>query len=248
MASPAPISSMLARATSPATSKLHTRARPSDAEEVRPPAFKASLTSAPAACRAGISPKTSAAPVEISRAKTSARASTPMAGRTISVPASAIGSVLGRTALRRSTPQTAKHTPSAPPARLSSRLSLRICAIRRPRRAPNAARIPISLLRPVTRASNRLATFTHASSSSSPTAPRSNSNAGRMYSKSACFIPTTDTSQPASLGVCRSMRRATALNSDCAPAIVTPGFRRAMTPKSCDTRSLARSSATGHGT
>ena len=73
--------------------------------------------------------------------------------------------------------------------RLSSRLSLRICATRRPRRAPNAARIAISLRRPVTRASNRLATFTHASSRRSPTAPRSNSSAGRMYSNSACFHP-----------------------------------------------------------
>ena len=187
-------------------------------------------------------------PVEIASAKTSARASTPIAGRTISAPASDIGSVPGRIALRRATPQTAKKTPSAPPIRLSSRLSLRICAIRRPRRAPSATRIPISLRRPVTRASNRLATFTQASSRRSPTAPKSSSNAGRMYSKSACFIPTTLTSQPASLGVWASMRRATLLNSACAWAIVTPGLRRAMTPKSCATRLLARSSATGHGT
>ena len=37
---------MLASAISPATSKLHTRVRPSDAEDVRPPAFSASFTSA----------------------------------------------------------------------------------------------------------------------------------------------------------------------------------------------------------
>jgi len=35
---------------------------------------------------------------------------------------------------------------------------------------------------------------------------KSNSSAGRMYSKSACFIPTTVTSQPASLGVRALMR------------------------------------------
>ncbi len=102
----------------------------------------------------------------------------PIAGRTISAPASDIGSVPGRTALSRSTPQVAKNTPSTPPMRLSSRLSLRICAIRWPRRAPNAMRTPISLRRPVTGASSRLATFTQASSIRMPTAPRSKSNAG----------------------------------------------------------------------
>ena len=69
-----------------------------------------------------------------------------------------------------------------------------------------------------------------------------------MYSKSACFIPITVTSQPASLGVCASMRRAMALNSACACAMVMFGFSRAMTPKSWSTRLLARSCATGHGT
>ena len=107
------------------------RLRPSDGEDVgRLPSRRRSHRLRRRAARGSVR-KSTRRRLRSAARKASARPSTAMAGRTISAPASAIGRVAGRTALSRSTPQTAKKTPSAPPIRLSSRLSLRICAIRR---------------------------------------------------------------------------------------------------------------------
>ncbi len=54
-----------------------------------------------------------------------------------------------------------------------STLSVSNCRMIRPRPAPTAARMAISRLRPVARASRRLATLAHAMSSTKPTAPAS---------------------------------------------------------------------------
>ena len=69
-----------------------------------------------------------------------------------------------------STHQYATTNPTAPAATPSSRLSARSCRNSRPRPAPSAARTAISCRRPVARASSRLATLTHAISSTSVTA------------------------------------------------------------------------------
>ena len=147
-------------------------------------------------------------PMEISSAKASARASTVIAGRTISAPASAMGSVAGQNRAQQiDAPHGEEDAQSAAHQAQQQALAENLrdqTAATRAQRGPN----PQLFARLVTRASNRLATFTQASSRSSPTAPSSNSIAGRMYSNSACFIPTTVTSQPASRGVWASMRRA----------------------------------------
>ena len=73
----------------------------------------------------------------------------------------------------------ASSNPSAPPATLSSVLSVNNWRIRRPRLAPNAARTAISCSRRMIRASARLATLAHAINSTSPAVASSTSNMGR---------------------------------------------------------------------
>jgi hypothetical protein len=76
----------------------------------------------------------------------------------------------------RNNPQAKTH-PAAPPARLSSRLSVNIWRARRPRPAPSAARIASSFRRAAARASMRLATLAQASATSASTAPNNNQDA-----------------------------------------------------------------------
>ena len=121
--------------------------------------------------------------------------------------------------------------PAAPPSRPSSRLSVSSWRTSRCQLAPSAVRTAISFCRPVARVSSRLATLAHAISSTSVTDPSTTSTASRTS-------PTTDsTSGTTSMVKVRSrlsfsrMRPAMAATSAFACAIVTPGFRRAMTLK-----------------
>ena len=79
------------------------------------------------------------------------------------------------------TPAYASSRPTAPPARLTSTLSVMSCWSRRSRVAPSAVRTAISFERVAARARSRLATLAQAMSSTNPTAPSSTSSAGRTF-------------------------------------------------------------------
>ena len=70
-------------------------------------------------------------------------------------------------------------TPSTPPTQVSSALSAKSCRTRRPGSAPSAARVASSSRRASARASRMFVTLAHAIASSSSTAPRIASSAGR---------------------------------------------------------------------
>ena len=78
---------------------------------------------------------------------------------------------IGIAANNRSIPHSASTNPSAPPIEPSSKLSVRSCRQILFRLAPSAARIASSFWRAVARASNRLATFTHAINNTNATTP-----------------------------------------------------------------------------
>ncbi len=186
MVSPAPISNMLASAISPITRKFQTPRRPGDADDVRPPDFEIVVD-----VRAAHEESRNQAEIPAQRCTKSG------ARRAVHAHRRRLMAVRSRRRLRASARWSAERRSAgprpnlpdrlrkAPPTKLSSRLSLRICPISRPRPAPSAARIAISLRRPVTRASNRLATLTQASKSSSPTAPSNSKSAGLMFSNNA---------------------------------------------------------------
>src|SRR5579872_4122615 len=75
--------------------------------------------------------------------------------------------------------QDASNTPSAPPARDKSTLSVNNCRTIRPRRAPNAVRIPNSCVRVAERARNRFATLVQAISNTKTTATLKARSTGR---------------------------------------------------------------------
>ena len=79
----------------------------------------------------------------------------------------------GANARRPATPARATPRPSNPPAAPSTRLSVIIWRTTRHRPAPIAERTASSRRRAVCRASNRFATFAHATASNKPTAPNS---------------------------------------------------------------------------
>ena len=76
-------------------------------------------------------------------------------------------------------PSGASARPSAPPTNDRNTDSVRTCRSTRPELAPSAVRIAISFWRPKALAKIRLATLTHAISSTHATAPSRTSMAGR---------------------------------------------------------------------
>jgi len=138
------------------------------------------------------------------------------------------GRLLGPSSDSNFTPHFAKSRPNAPPITARSRLSVSNCPISRARLAPSAVRIAISRSRTVARASNRLATFADAMSSTNATAPRSTSSAERT---SPTIASSSGVTRKLMLelvaGFCCSIRRAMAASSPRACSIVAPGFNRA---------------------
>ena len=99
--------------------------------------------------------------------------------RTSSVTSDTPGRLAVSTAGTARSTQFAISSPSAPPARASSRLSTSSIWNSRWRDAPSATRTPISRCRATARLRNRLATFAQATSSTRPTAPSRISNGRR---------------------------------------------------------------------
>ena len=137
-----------------------------------------------------------------------------------------IGSVLDDWSSR--TPHHASARPAAAPASASSRLSVRSCRTTRQRPAPSAARIASSRRLPPARISSRLATFAHATSRTSVTAPSRISSGSREEPVSCSRIGTTAAPTFSLLsGYCFSRRLAITCRSACACAAEMPGLSRA---------------------
>ena len=159
--SPAPISSTSDSATWVTISTFASGLRLATAA-IPLPSLSEGLRSTRVARRAGAMPNSSAVPSESRSVNASTRAS----GATFSGKRSGPAETIARSA---SLAQDANITPSAPPSRASSRLSVSICRINRVRPAPSANRTAISLWRVVARASRRLAMLAQAMSRTSPT-------------------------------------------------------------------------------
>ena len=160
---PAPISRTSASAISAATSAPCVRWRVP--LPPRPPSFKVPCRSRRAVLSAGVNPKKSPASNDSAAAKIKTRPSTPTS--------SARGSVAGSAPSIARVPVAASSTPSPPPIAASNVLSVKSCWTIRLCPAPRAARIENSCARLLARTSKRFATFTHAISSTKPTAPDS---------------------------------------------------------------------------
>ena len=157
-------------ATSATTSRDCVPWRPPDATPLLP-LFIAALTSVRRARNAGSTPTASPVAIVTPSENSSTCVSRPGVN--------AIGIAVDVTLPSASTPKYATTTPARPPRRASIRFSVSACRTSRPPLAPSAARTAISCWRwPAIscwrwqlRASSRLATLTHAISSTSETAP-----------------------------------------------------------------------------
>ncbi len=224
MSSPAPLSSTRASATSPITSTLRRELRRKPMELPRPPSRNAEIRSVRAIWMAGASPNRTPVKMAMAAVNRSTRASTAISP--------ARGRMFGVRFPNRRVPPQASTRPTAAPRLESSTLSVSSWRIRRPRPAPNALRMPISLRRAADRDSSRLARFTQAISSTKPTAAVSVTIAGRTFpttvSRRLCRV----VSHPAlEAGYAFSARAAMMFRSACAAASVTPSRRRPMPPR-----------------
>ncbi len=156
----------------------------------------------------------------------------------------------GSSATRASTPHTANSNPSAPPTTPRMTLSVSNCRTSRERPAPRAVRTAISLSRAAARASNRFATFTHAISSTKPTAPSRSQNALRISPTIASCRATAVMPTPSLLsGYCVASWRPMVSISTCAcladtPVFIRPTAVRYQAPRCFESRSSEYSSGT----
>ena len=135
------------------------------------------------------------------------------------------------------TPHQAAARPAAPPARASRTLSVRSWRTTRHRPAPSAARMASSRRRPPARISSRLATFAHATSSTSATAPSRTSSGWREVRVIWSFIASVAAPIFSLLfGNCFSSRAAISFRSASAWLPLTPRFSRPTAEKLCDPR------------
>jgi hypothetical protein len=123
----------------------------------------------------------------------------------------------------------ASRSPSAPPALESSTASVNSCRNTRPRPAPSAERIAISLRRLKARVKSRLPTLAHAMRRTNPAAPSSMSSIVRLLpTMSSCIgMTTAPQPRPSVRGNSRASRAEIASISACAWTTSTPLFRRA---------------------
>ena len=114
--------------------------------------------------QAGKMPNRQPVAIEASSANASTRASI--------CTSSSRGIATGARCTNHFTAKTEIHTPSAPPARLSRKVSVSIWRMTRARVAPSATRIAASRMRPGTRVRSRPARLAQTISNTTPTAPR----------------------------------------------------------------------------
>ena len=125
----------------------------------RPPSFRATFTSCPARFQAGSRPNTTPVTTESASVNISTRGSSRMWLRPTNATPSGVSWRSAAIA------HHATNSPAAPPARPSTTDSVSICPAIRVRPAPTALRTATSRRRFAAFASSRLATFTHAISS-----------------------------------------------------------------------------------
>ena len=164
------MSRIIESATSETVSSLRRRRPLSLAAEFLPPSLSGSLSRVGVGCKAGTRPKRIPVMSERPKEYASTEEST-----VTTVPAPA-----GPSPVRSPIPHDATMRPSAPPIDARSTLSVSNCRRRRPRLAPRAVRMAISLRRVEERANCRLATFAQAISSKKETAPNSSSKTRRI--------------------------------------------------------------------
>ncbi len=217
---PAPMRRTSDSDTSQTISSL--RVRSPTAASLRPPSLRAPFRSVLLARSAGTAPARTPVTSEAPSTNSTTRKSI------------AISSARGIwSASRAAAPVSisrASRRPAAPPASASSTASMKSCWNTRPRPAPSAARIAISLRRPNALARRRLPTLAHAMSRTSATAPSSISKVVRMSPTITSCNGTTVAPHPAlACGYSRSSRDEIRSISDWARRTSTPGLRRAIT-------------------
>ena len=177
-------------------------------------------------------------------------ATPPVKARTVPLTLTSLsrGRFSGPSVLRSSTPQKARTIPAAPPASANKTLSVSICRTSRRRPAPSAARIAISLVREVLRASKRLATLAQAMRRTSATAPRRISRAARASPTSAVCRGTSRMLQPVfESGYCFPRRSAIVSNSAWACEMVVPVFNTPITRRNREGRDVIPVTSNGAG-
>ena len=137
------------------------------------------------------------------------------------------GSACGRMPMLARVPHAASNTPRTPPVTANRMLSVRSCRTTRPRLAPRAARIANSRVRPVERASRRLAMLTHAISRTKPTAPSKTQRRGATSPTMSCLSGTRRFRCPYRRQDMLSPGLGDAVHIGTCFASVTPGFSRA---------------------
>ena len=188
------------------------------------PAFSVAFRSVRAPCHAGAKPNVIPVSNEINRVKASTRPSI----ATLSMR----GTFGGRIDMDVCRLAHASISPAAQPIPVSTRLSVKNCRINRPRLAPSAARMAVSALRRVARAKSRLATFEHAISKTSATAPSSSHRVDWTSPKTASVSDSTLPPRPAFVsGNSFSSRCMMASIWVWAVVRVAPGLSRANTSK-----------------
>ncbi len=223
--SDAPTSSTQAIVTCPDMMSIRARA-----VRDRTPAPTGAVPSSPSAStrlsrrtrNAGNSPKTMLVPTETTSAKTRTTASTPSASRR--------GKSAGNQDGIDRCSSAVSARPAAPPLSPRSRLSTSSWRVTRALPAPSAARIAISRLLVVVRASCRLATFAVAVASSKPTATSSTTSGRRTSAVNAsangCAVTSIGPLLPKIAVVVMPVsaaKRPRAVPSAAACAAVTPG-------------------------
>ena len=155
---------------------------------------------------------------------------------------------LGKKASSRFTPAPASHTPRAPPAVATSRLSASDSRTSRQVLAPSATRTAASRSRPDARTSSRLATLAQAISSTNATAAARIFSAGRMPPTVRSSIGSASAVQPEWVsGWSRSIRAATRFSAASASSRVTPGLSRPATRRNRRSRLSASAGSSASG-
>ncbi len=168
--SPAPINKTSDNATSSVMRMA--RPRPDPALPPRSPCFNPSEGATPDVLMAGAKPNRTPVRTDAARAKARTSPFRPMFLNELRPG----GLIESRTGIA----HAARSTPSAPPSRARSRLSVSNCRIKRARLAPSAKRMEISRARVAERARRRLATLAQPMTSSEPTAARRTQSTGRI--------------------------------------------------------------------
>ena len=147
-----------------------------------------------------------------------------------------------------SNPARAIASPRTPPAAASTTDSVSNCLAILHTPAPIALRTAISRARPLARASKRFATLPHAISSTSATAPKSISSAGRVFAVRSSLSGATRIPHPVLVDGCSAASLRESVSSRAAACCwLIPGRSRAINAAGCRTGFVSSSPSSGPG-